>query len=296
MTAAERGRREGFPAIDRDRRADRAPRPGPEQRPRPPAPTLSSSTPRPTRSGITPDRRRLRRRRPRGGRVPARRAHDAVDEPQDRRLERRREVGEGRVGPVGGERVLDEVVGADAEEVGHLGEAVGHERGRRDLDHHARAARRTARRPPRGHARRPGGSSRPRAATTSSTVETIGSMIAELAAGRRLEKGLELVVEQGRSIAARGGAPDAERRVGLGSVRLPGRGLVAADVERPEHDRPVPHRGADPAIGRRAARRRDGGACRPRNSSSVRTRPMPAAPARAAASASATEPTLALDA
>ena len=38
----------------------------------------------------------------------------------------------------------------------------------------------------------------------------------------------------------------------------------------------------------------DGGDCRPRNSSSVRTRPIPAAPARDAAVASRTDPTLAL--
>ena len=68
------------------------------------------------------------RRRPRRGRPRAAQPGDPIDETQDGRLERRRELGEGRVRPIGGERVLDEVVRPDAEEVGDLGQAVGDQR------------------------------------------------------------------------------------------------------------------------------------------------------------------------
>ena len=60
--------------------------------------------------------------------------------------------------------------------------------------------------------------------------------------------GPELVVEELGARQAEPDAADAERRVGLRPVGLPGGRLVAADVERPEHDRPLAHRLADPGV------------------------------------------------
>ena len=59
-----------------------------------------------------------------------------IDQAQNRRLQRRREVRQLGIGPIGGQHVLHEVVGPDREEVRRFGQAVGHDRGRRHLDHH----------------------------------------------------------------------------------------------------------------------------------------------------------------
>ena len=51
-------------------------------------------------------------------------------------MKRRRQGRERPVAPVDGERVLDEIVRADAEELGLPREHVGHDHRARDLDHH----------------------------------------------------------------------------------------------------------------------------------------------------------------
>ena len=64
-------------------------------------------------------------------------AGDLRDEAQDRGMRRPEEVRDGLVRAVHGERVLDEVVRPEREEVGLGSEEVGRDRRRRDLDHRA---------------------------------------------------------------------------------------------------------------------------------------------------------------
>ena len=52
------------------------------------------------------------------------------DRAEHRRMERAGQVGDARVGAIGGQRVLHEIVGADREEVAVLGQALGHHRRR----------------------------------------------------------------------------------------------------------------------------------------------------------------------
>ena len=238
--------------------------------------TLTSSTPSPTSNGIIsgsaaasphtatcmPRARAARTTR--------------IDEAYHSRLERRGQFGDRRVGPVGGERVLDEVVGPDAEEVADIGEAVGDHRGRRHLDHHPELD--VAGTAPRAFRRRP--VSR-RAADLDDLVDldTIGSIIRTsppVAASSMAVTGRRA----GRSIETEANAAEAERRVRLDAALLPGRRLVASDVERPEYNRLI--REGAPGSGHRsrAVRRPTAAPGRPRNNSSVRTRPIPAAPAR----------------
>lgn len=54
--------------------------------------------------------------------------HDPPDQPKDRGVERLVEVGDVLVDPVDRQGVLDQVVRADAEEVGFPREQVGHDR------------------------------------------------------------------------------------------------------------------------------------------------------------------------
>ena len=63
---------------------------------------------------------------------------------------------------------------------------------------------------------------------------------AELAAGRRLEKGADLGAEQTRPVEAEADRPPAHRRVLLGRRPQIGEHLVAADVEGAEGHRPAP--------------------------------------------------------
>ncbi len=58
-------------------------------------------------------------------------------QPQDRRVQRLVQIGHPIVGAVHGQRVLDEIVGADGEEVHLGGQQVRRQRGRRHLDHRA---------------------------------------------------------------------------------------------------------------------------------------------------------------
>ena len=63
--------------------------------------------------------------------------HHAPDQAQDGRVERRGEVSEIRAAPIDGERVLDEIVGSDAEEISFTCQLVGHDDCARDLHHHS---------------------------------------------------------------------------------------------------------------------------------------------------------------
>ena len=81
--------------------------------------------------------RRPSRRRCRPGSSRRRRPERRVDEAEDRRVERRGEARERLARAVDGERVLHEIVRAEAEELGLAREDVGHDRRGRDLDHHA---------------------------------------------------------------------------------------------------------------------------------------------------------------
>ena len=77
----------------------------------------------------------------------------------------------------------------------------------------------------------------------------------DLAPGGRVDERPELVVEEVGARQAQADAADAERRVRLGAIRLPRGGLVAADVERPEDDRPASHPSRGSGHRRCAARR-----------------------------------------
>ncbi len=57
------------------------------------------------------------------------------DQPQHRRMQRLVVIGHPIVGAIDGQRVLDQIVGADGEEVDIGGEQVRGQRRRRDLDH-----------------------------------------------------------------------------------------------------------------------------------------------------------------
>ena len=73
----------------------------------------------------------------REGANPAAMLAELRDEAQDGGVPRVLERGHGSQQPVGRERVLREVVGADAREVGDAEDPVREERGGRDLHHHA---------------------------------------------------------------------------------------------------------------------------------------------------------------
>ena len=100
---------------------------------------------------------------------------DLRERAQDRRMHRLVQVGHVLVLAIGGERVLDEIVGADAEEVAFGGDVIGREHGARRLDH--RSDRRAARRR-RMRSRASSSHTRAqmrRASRTSLTRETSGS-------------------------------------------------------------------------------------------------------------------------
>ncbi len=161
---------------------------------------------------------------------------------QDRRVQRVVEVPDVLVLAVGGQRVLDEIVGADAEEVALGRQQIGDERRARRLDHDAErhlgivgdALASRARRRPRRRAAS--------AARSSATPEMSGKQ--DLHAARRPPRGRARAAACGRG--RRGGASSGSSAAPspgwspLG-MRTDGRQLVAAEVERAEGDRPPPH-------------------------------------------------------
>ena len=194
------------------------------------------------------------------------------DQLQDGRLPRVGEVREVGGHPVGGHRVLGQVVGADREEVDDLEHLVRQQRRARDLHHHAR-------------------------------LEAVGAHLAGELRGlgdgrdhRRHHPGLgagalggggdarELALHQARVAERQPQPADAEGGVLLPLVGGERDRLVRAGVERADHDVAV-------AAERRRARRRrcrpaprrDGSSLRLRKHSSVRNRPTPSTGPAAAA-------------
>ena len=122
------------------------------------------------------------------------------------------------------------------------------QRRRRDLDHHAEtdvAGDRGSVAASRGSCPR---SSAARPARTSSRVETIGRRMRSSPSGGGLEQRPKLRFEEFRPAQPQTDAANAERRVRLRLARLEARGLVPADVQGPEDDRPTDHRVQDPAV------------------------------------------------
>ena len=108
----------------------------------------------------------------------------------------------------------------------------------------------------------------------------------QLAAGAPPRERAELVVEQLGLARARAGAPG-RRAPGSPRPAPAARTRACRHRRRACGTRPADHPSRPGSARRwRAARRRSGAYVRPRNSSSVRTSPMPSAPASAAASAS----------
>ena len=144
---------------------------------------------------------------------------------QQRRLPRVGEVGQVGRQPVGGQRVLRQVVGADRQEVDVLEQPVGLQCRRRDLDHHARHQAR---------GRAPGAAK----SAASATVATIGA----ITHGRRrrpargLGDGVQLAVEQPGSRRAIRSPRTPSAGFGLVGQRGEGQRLVRPGVQRAEHD------------------------------------------------------------
>ena len=111
--------------------------------------------------------------------LPARSAPSTIclQRPQDRRVQRVVEVADVLVLAVGGQRVLDEVVGADAEEVALGGQQVGDQRRAGRLDHDAERHLAGRGRCPRAPARRRPRRTRCLAARSSATPEISGNRI-----------------------------------------------------------------------------------------------------------------------
>ena len=98
-----------------------------------------------------------------------RRLDRELDQAQHRRVQRVVEIGDLLVAAVDRERVLDEVVGADGEEIALAGERVGGERRARHLDHHAQRRQRVG-----DLARRAASAAAPPAAIASRTRADLG--------------------------------------------------------------------------------------------------------------------------
>ena len=155
-------------------------------------------------------------------------------------------VGELRVGAVGGEEVLGQVVGADAHEVDDTAQLIGDQDRRGDLHHDADARLRRVR-----HLR-------PRLLDERTNALRVGDVGDHrrhdrngAAHGSRGEKDrAELRREQGRVLVREPDGTHAEERVRLVRDRNVGQRLVAADVGQAHDDRCVPRRAEHLLVGR----------------------------------------------
>ena len=135
-----------------------------------------------------------------------RRLDRELDQPQHGRMQRVVEMGDLLVAAIDGQRVLDQVVGADREEIGLGGERVGGERRTGHLDHHAERRQRIGQcRTPRRLSRRATWSSASRTWRISPTSEIIGSRMRSGPSRAGAQHGGELRVEQPAAPSATGG-------------------------------------------------------------------------------------------
>ena len=141
-------------------------------------------------------------------------SHRAVDAAQDGRMQGLVEVGHPAVAPVHGQGVLDEVVGADAEEVAFGGQQVGHQHRRRGLDHDAQVEVRVVGQPLAGQFRRGLGHDLLGLAQLLDAGDH-GEHQRARPAGRRAQDGPDLGLEQGAVGQQEADAAPAQERVVL---------------------------------------------------------------------------------
>ena len=154
--------------------------------------------------------------------------------------------GQALIGPIGGEQVLHEVVGADGQEVRHRRQVVGRQRGGRHFDH--RAQRHTRRpqalvgqRAPRLSEARATNCISKGAVTNGTRTRTVPPVVGGA------EDGAQLRVEQGRLAHAKSNAAQAEHAMAIEFRSAIHRGASAGglplvEIERADRDRPRRHR------------------------------------------------------
>ena len=227
--------------------------------------------------------------------MPARRgrAHAAVDQRQHRRVQRVVEVRDALVAAVHRQRVLREVVGADAEEVALARERVGDQRRRRHLDHDADrhlARRRRSRAAP----ARPASPRRSRFARRAARRATRSSAAAAARCRRRSRAGSRAAARgTGLRGRARGGS-SGSRAAGSPRRRVRGSAPPCRRRGRACGSSPAAAPSRAPRARRAAPARLPSGKPRCASaSSSVRNSPMPSAPCARRGAGRASRPTFA---
>ena len=189
--------------------------------------------------------------------------------------------------PVHGERVLREIVGADREEIGFHGHGLRQQRGCRCLDHDTDLD---------GLVPADPGARLLHHGAHGADLRHVGDHRQEnaaLAEWLHSENGTQLLPQevgppQARPHAAQARAPDSPRRASAGTESACRRRCRGCGRSAACH--PAPPRAADI---RPCCSASLGGVSRSRNRNSVRSKPQPSAPLRAACCASASDPMLA---
>ena len=202
-----------------------------ERKPRPTSAIAASGFPASSPHSVT------------GSRLPRPRAEIGLQRPQERARQRIEPARDLHVAAVARRHELEQIVRADRDEIGDLGEPVELEEQRRHLDHGAEQQLASARR---GRGGADGWSSRSMSSRARRDLADLGhhrQHDAQLAPGRGLEQRADLRAQQARPVEPE---PDRAPAHAPGSppaaVRMIGQHLVAADVEGAEGHRPAARR------------------------------------------------------
>ena len=160
---------------------------------------------------------------------------DPAHQIENRRMQRLIEIGDRLVSTVDRQGVLDQIVGADGEEVDLAGQAIGDERRRRHLHHHSQRDIGIARHAP-GleialHVTQDGAG-----AAHLPDIADHGQQHADLAVRRRPQDAAQLRAEQVLVLQAEADAPESQHGIALASFQDRREILLAAQIQSPDHD------------------------------------------------------------